>query len=265
MGRPSFYSIGFHTFCISVFLFLILPLFVVFPMSFSSSAILEFPPPDYSLRWYKEYLGSRAWISATVLSVNVATCTMVLSTILGTLASLGFARAKFRGKEIINALIISPMIVPVIIIAIALYFVFARIGLIGSPFGLILAHTLLALPLVIINVTASLKGFDERLEQAAMNLGANRLQTFLHVTLPLIAPGIGSGALFAFIASFDEVVIALFVTGSRAVTLPRQMWDGIRMEVNPTISAVATILVIVSVIILFSAAMLKRIYERRRM
>jgi putative spermidine/putrescine transport system permease protein len=261
---PNLPSIGLTLFCATVFIFLMLPLFVILPISFSASPYLEFPPRGFSFQWYQRYLHSSAWIDSTLLSIRVALLTTFFSTVIGTLASLGLAKSKFRGKRFINALIISPMVVPAIIIAVSFYFLFAKWNLIGTASGLILAHTVMALPFVVVNVTAALKGFDERLEQAAMNLGANRFETFMKITLPLISPGVITGALFAFITSFDEIVIAIFIAGSRAATLPKQMWDGIRMEINPTTAAVSTLLVAISILLLLTVEMLRRHSEKKK-
>jgi putative spermidine/putrescine transport system permease protein len=257
-------SAGLPLFCGLVFFYLILPICIILPISFSASPYLEFPPRGFSLQWYQRYFESSGWIDATVLSLQVAVVVTFFATVIGTAAALGLARGRFRGKQWIHALIISPMVIPAIIIAIAFYFLFAGWKLIGTPTGLILAHTVMALPFVVVNVTAALKGFDERLEQAAMNLGANRLQTFFRITLPLISPGVFTGALFAFITSFDEIVIAIFIAGSRAATLPKQMWDGIRMEINPTTAAVSTLLVSVSVILLLLVEWLRRYSEKKK-
>ena len=257
-------SVGLALFCSLVFLFLILPVCIILPISFSASPYLEFPPRGFSLQWYHRYFQSSAWIDSTLLSIRIALIVTFFSTLIGTLASLGLARSRFKGKEVINVLIISPMVVPAIIIAVAFYFLFAGWKLIGTSTGLILAHTVMALPFVVVNITAALKGFDERLEQASMNLGANRFQTFMRITLPLISPGVITGALFAFITSFDEIVIAIFIAGSRVATLPKQMWDGIRMEINPTTAAVSSILVGVSILLLFSVEMLRRHSDKRK-
>jgi putative spermidine/putrescine transport system permease protein len=247
-----------------VLLFLVLPLFIIIPISFSAGSYLEFPPPGWSVRWYAAYVGDRNWREATSLSLRVALATTVLATVLGTAAALPLARRRFRGQLAVLAFLYSPLVVPVIVTAIALYFFLAGVRLIGSFVGLLLAHTILALPFVIITVSAALRGFDESLEEAAMNCGATRLVTFTRVTLPLIAPGVLSGALFAFITSFDEIVITMFISGTHAVTLPKQMWDGIRDEVNPTIAAVASLLVGVSCGVLFLVNLFGRRAERLR-
>jgi putative spermidine/putrescine transport system permease protein len=239
-----------------VILFLILPIFIVIPISFSSSSYLQFPPKGFSLQWYKKFFNSYTWTTALFTSIKVAVATTILATLLGTLASFSFVRGRFKGKELLYPFILSPMVIPIIIFAIAVYFFFSKLHLIGKPAGLILAHTVLAVPFVIINVSATLKGFDINLEKAAMNLGARPLQTFLRITFPLIKPGVITGALFAFITSFDEIVVAMFISGTTAVTLPKRMLEGIRSEINPTISAVSTIEIAAVLIILLTTGLI---------
>jgi putative spermidine/putrescine transport system permease protein len=262
---PKFFSGKWllYILCTIIFLFLILPIFVIIPISFSSARFLQFPPQGFSLQWYADYFGSRTWISATLLSFKVGIITMLCATFFGTLASLALVRGNFKGKKLIYGILLSPLIIPFIIVGVALYYFFSKLHLIGSMWGLVIAHTCLALPFVVVNVTATLQGFDITLERAALSLGASRLMTFIKVTFPLIRPGVITGALFAFITSFDEVVIAIFISGSRTVTLPKQMWDGIRVSINPTISAVASLLIIFSVLLLFSTEMLRRYSERK--
>lgn len=247
-----------------VLIYLVFPVFVVAPVSFSSAKYLQFPPPGWSLQWYDNYFQRPGWIPATLLSIRVALVTAVLATVLGTAASLGLVRGRFPGRDAINSFIVSPLVVPAIIVAIGVYFVYAQARLVGSWWGLVLAHTALALPFVVTNVSATLHGFDERLEYAAMNLGANRWQTFRRVTLPIIQPGVLAGALFAFITSFDELIVALFISGTGAVTLPRKMWDSLRQEIDPTIAAVSTILITISIIVFVSAELLRQRAERSR-
>jgi len=247
-----------------IILYLIFPILVVIPLSFSSAHYLTFPPPGFSLQWYHKFFSRSDWRNAAFLSLWVASSVMVLATLLGTAASLGLVRGRFRGRQSINTFLVSPMVVPSIIVAIGLYFFYARIGLIGHPIALIVAHTALAVPFVVVNVSATLYGFDERLEFAAMNLGANRWQTFRQVTLPIIQPGVMAGALFAFITSWDELIVALFVSGTGAVTLPRKMWDSIRFEIDPTIAAVSTLLILVTATLFISAELLRRRSERLR-
>jgi putative spermidine/putrescine transport system permease protein len=247
-----------------VLAFLVFPVFVVAPVSFSSAKYLQFPPPGWSLQWYENYFSRPGWIPATFVSIRVAIITTMLATTLGTAASLALVRGRFPGRNAVNSFMVSPLVVPGIIVAIGIYFFYAQARLVGNPLGLALAHTALALPFVVTNVSATLHGFDERLEYAAMNLGANRWQTFRRVTLPIIRPGVFAGALFAFITSFDELIVALFVSGTGAVTLPRKMWDSLRQEIDPTIAAVSTILITLSIVILLAAELLRQRAERTR-
>lgn len=240
--------------------FLILPVTVIFPLSFSASPYLEFPPRGWSLQWYRNYFGRPDWIGATFLSLKVGVATSMLATCIGTLAAFGFTRRQFSGQNLLLGLVLSPILMPGIIVAVAVYFFYARIGLVGNPLGLVLAHTVLATPFVVLTVTASLKVFDRTLELAGMSLGGTPLYTFVRVTLPLIRPGILSGAIFAFVTSFDELIVALFVSGTTSVTLPKRMWDGVRVELDPTIAAVAAVLVTVSAV---SYALLRLLQARQ--
>jgi ABC-type spermidine/putrescine transport system permease subunit II len=183
---------------------------------------------------------------------------MVVATLIGTLASIAIVRSDFPGKRIVLGLLLSPIIVPTIILAIALYYLFARYGLIGSKLGLVLAHTVLAVPYVIVVVSAGLERIDFSLEQAAWTLGAGKIKAFVKVTLPLMRPAVLTAALFSFLASFDEVVIAIFISGTSATTLPKKMWDGIREEIEPTIAAVAALLIALSLVLVFIAEFLRR-------
>jgi putative spermidine/putrescine transport system permease protein len=234
------------------------------PLSFSSASYMSFPPPGLSLRWYANFFGRSDWLDAAWLSVWIGCAVMALATLLGVPAAIAIVRARFRGKALLIGFIVSPVIAPVIIVAIGIYFFYARLGLVGNPVGLVIAHTCLAVPFVVINVAAALQGFDERLERAAMNLGATPWHTFWQVTFPIIRPGIFAGALFAFISSFDELVVALFVSGSTAVTLPRKMWDSIRFEIDPTIASVSTILIVLTAALFLTAELLRRRSERLR-
>jgi putative spermidine/putrescine transport system permease protein len=231
-----------------ILLVMIAPIVVVVLLSFSSASYLTFPPPAFGVRWYREYLGSRDWLAATWLSVEVAVAVVVFATVLGTAATLGLARLPKVARMLAAGLILSPLIMPVIIVSIGVYYAFARYGLVGTPAGLVLAHTCLAVPFVVTSVGASLAGFDRRLEMAALSLGATPFGTFRQVTLPLILPGVLVGALFAFITSFDELVVALFLSGANAVTLPRRMWEDLRYALDPTIAAVSTLTILVTVV-----------------
>jgi putative spermidine/putrescine transport system permease protein len=250
------------TLVIFVLLFLALPLFIVFPISFSSSSYLEFPPKNLSLKWYQDYFSSHVWLSATLLSLKVALMTMLLTSVIGTLAAFGFARTRLKGKGVFFLLTLSPMLVPTIVISVAAYSLFAKLYLIENFWGLVIGHSLLASPFVLINVFASLQGFDITLERASTSLGATKLRTFYHVTFPLIRPGIMTGALFAFLISFEELVISMWVSGSR-YTLPVKMWMDVRLEINPTLAAVSSLLIVFSIIIFLSIYAIQRRTERR--
>lgn len=241
-----------------ILLFLILPVFIIIPLSFSSQRYLEFPPKGFSFQWYISFFSDYNWTMATWTSFKIAFSVAILSTILGTLSSYFFVRAKCKGKNLIYTFMLSPMIIPAIVFAIAVYFFFAKLKLIGSVVGMILAHTVLAVPYVIVIVTATLQGFDMNLERAAMSLGANRLKTFRKVIFPLVRTGVLSGALFAFLTSFDEVIIAIFISGTTAHTLPKRMWETITMETDPTITAIATMLIFLTVGLLLVIEIFRR-------
>ena len=191
-------------------------------------------------------------MEATWTSLQVASITCVAATVLGTILAIVLVKGRFPGKNLIFALALSPMIIPFIITAIAIYFFYSRLHMVGTISGVVIAHTILAIPYVLVIVSAALKGFDETLERASLSLGANPLKTFLLVTLPVIKPGVISGALFAFITSFDELVVIIFIAGTHAVTLPKRMWDGIRLEIDPTIAAVASLLIIFSIVLMIT-------------
>lgn len=240
-----------------VLLFLALPILLIVVVSFSSASYLTFPPPAFGLRWYRAYFTSSDWLAATWLSLTIGAAVVVLATTLGTLAVLGLGRLPRATRAVVAALVLSPMIVPGIVVAIGVYYAFARYGLIGTPIGLVLAHTCLAVPFVVTSVGASLAGFDRRLEQAARSLGATPWGAFRQVTLPLIRSGVLIGALFAFITSFDELIVALFLSGSGAITLPRRMWDDLRFSIDPTIAAVSTLIILLTALLLGGAHLLR--------
>ncbi len=241
-----------------VLVFLVLPITIIVPLSFTSGQYLQFPPPGFSLHWYQRFLGRPEWLASLWLSLEVAVLSTMMTVILGVLASLGLVRGRFPGKAAIYAAILSPLIVPTIITAIAVYFFFARLKMIGSPLAMALGHTVVALPLVVVIVSATLQGFDLRLEQAAVSLGANRLQAFRRVTLPLIAPGVVSGALFAFLTSFDELLIPLFLAGPTSLTLPVRIWNSVTLSVEPTIAAVSSFLIGVALLVLVAGNLLRQ-------
>lgn len=242
--------------------FLVVPCLIVIPMSFSESQYLEFPPRAWSLRWYEAYLGSEEWRDATIVSVQVAALSTLLSTVLGTLAAYGLFRRRGWLASAARGVIMLPMVVPLILVAIGTFFVYARLELNNTITGLVLAHTILALPFVLIAVGNGLKGFDMNQERVAMSLGATRLRAFLTVTLPQIRVSVLSAALFAFVTSFDEVVVALFVASGSNATLTRRMFANIRDQVDPTVAAVSSLLIGLSILVLVLTQLLQRKTER---
>jgi putative spermidine/putrescine transport system permease protein len=309
LERVWYYS--FRVICALIFLFLIAPIIVVIPLSFNAEPyftftekMLKLDPAGYSMRWYDTLLtlGSSApdgprdsawwsktwetatWFKAAKNSLWIGFWATILATSLGTLAALGLSRPEMPYRRLIMALLISPMIVPIIIIAVGMSFFFAKacvdtgssLGFLAAPFlsskgclansdlGVIVAHAVLGIPFVIITVTATMSGFDQSLIRASASLGANPRVTFFKVIMPLILPGVISGALFAFVTSFDEVVAVLFIAGPEQQTIPRQMFNGIREQISPAILAVATILVIVSIALLATVELLRRRSERLR-
>lgn len=250
--------------CGAILLFLIAPILVIIPLSFNSTPFFTYPIPGFSLRWYEEFFLTSRWQGALHNSIFVAVSVTLLSTILGTLAALGLSRPNFPWRTAVMTLLISPMIVPVVITAVGIYFFYADVGLLNTYIGLILAHTTLATPFVVITITATLTGFDHSLTRAAAGLGAPPITVFSKITLPLILPGMISGALFAFLTSFDEVVVALFVASADQRTLPKVMFSGIREEISPTITAAATVLTVFSIVVLATTGLLRRRSERLR-
>ncbi|MEX2650655.1 MAG: ABC transporter permease [Alphaproteobacteria bacterium] len=256
--------VAFRVICVVVFVFLVVPVLIVIPLSFNSEAFFTFPMPGLSLRWYEDFFGSERWLTAIKNSAIIASSTTVFATTLGTLAALGLSRAGFPGRALVMSLLISPIIVPVVISALGMYFFYNTLGLISTIPGIILAHTALATPFVVITVTATLMGFDHTLTRAAAGLGGRPHTVFFRVILPLILPGVISGALFAFITSWDELIVVLFIASPETRTLPRQMFSGIRDQISPTITAAATILICLSVVLLTTVELLRRRSEKLR-
>jgi putative spermidine/putrescine transport system permease protein len=238
--------------------FLVVPTLIIVPMGFSSSQILTFPPPGWSLQWYEKMVTDTQWTTGFFNSFQVATVTAIVSTILGTLAALGMVRGRFPGKSVANALILSPLIVPVIIIAIGMFSLYVRWKITGSLVGLVAAHSALAIPFVMINVSTGLRTMDRNLELAAQNLGAGPGRTFTRITFPILLPGVLTGALFAFLTSWDEVVVAIFLTTSKFRTLPVEMWEQVRQVVDPTVAAVATSVLAVTTTVLLLVFVVRR-------
>ncbi len=277
--------------CAAIFLFLILPVLIIIPLSFNvepyfsfTEGMLKLDPDAYSLRWYKDIFtngmanpnetdrakwfadtwNNGQWVRAARNSFFIAICATILATVLGTLAALGLSRPEMPYRSLITSLLISPMIVPLVITATGMFFFYSSIGIAKTYLGVILAHVTLGVPFVIITVTATLVGFDRSLIRASQNLGANGWTTFRKVIMPLIAPGMISGALFAFVTSLDELVTVLFLAGVEQRTIPRQMWSGIREQISPTILAVATVLVLFSIALLTVVELLRRRSEKMR-
>ncbi|MCH2293336.1 MAG: ABC transporter permease [SAR324 cluster bacterium] len=275
---PPYLSLGeriwyyaFRILCGAIFFFLVFPLVVIIPLSFNAvpfftftKEMLAFDPAGYSLKWYEDFFTNLNWQGAVQNSVIIAIFSTLISTTLGTLAALGLSRAQMPYRTLIMSILISPMIVPLIISAAGMFFFYSRIGIQGTHIAVILAHAALGTPFVVITVTATLSGFDNNLIRASSSLGAPPSTTFFRVIVPLITPGVISGALFAFITSFDEVVVVLFVGSYRQRTIPWQMFSGIREQISPTILAVATLLVVVSILLLFTIELLRRRNERLR-
>ena len=273
---PIHYRIWHYTYliiCGLVFFFLIAPLFVILPLSFNaeqyihfSAKMLALDPEGFSLRWYEDmiYGTKNPWGLATKNSLIIAFFATIGSTLLGTVAALGLSSRHMPYKAAFMALLISPMIVPLIISGTAIFFFMAKVGLAATHTGIIIAHIILGTPFVVITVTATLTGFDHSVTRAAASLGSNPVHTFRKITLPLIMPGVISGALFAFVTSFDEVIVVLFLAGLENTTIPIQMWVGLREQLSPTILAVATCLIVMSTLILVSAELLRRRSERLR-
>ncbi len=261
----------FKVLCGLILFFLIAPIVVIIPLSFNAENFFTFTPgmlafeaDAYSFKHYQDFFSNPDWQQALVNSVQIAPVATLLSVSLGTLAAVGLSQDHVPFRRAIMAILISPMIVPLIISAAGMYFFYSRIGLQGTYIGVVLAHAALGIPFVIITVTATLVGFDRSLTRAAANMGADPVTTFFKIQMPLILPGVISGGLFAFITSFDEVVVVLFVGSAGQKTLPWQMFTGLREQISPTILAVATILVGISIALLTTVELLRRRSERLR-
>jgi mannopine transport system permease protein len=241
-----------------VLIFLILPTLIVIPMSLGTASYIEFPPRGLTLKWYLDYFRDPDWMAATWFSFRIAAATTVTSCVIGTLAAIALVRGKLPGKELLQALTLSPLVVPHIVVAVAIYLMFAPLGLTGNFFGFLIAHTMLSVPYVVITVTAVLQRFDVTLELAALNCGATRKQAFFHVVLPNIMPGVAAGGVFAFLASFDEATVAFFISGVGGKSITRKMFEDIDFNLTPIIAAVSTVLVIVSLLMMGGVKWLQR-------
>lgn len=241
-----------------VLLFLLAPILAILPLSFSASDILRLPPEGWSLRWYAALLSSERWLLAARNSLLVAGATTLLGTVLGTLAALGLHFGRFPGRGAVLALLAAPVVIPSIVTAAALFLAYSAVGLAGTLVGLVLAHTVISVPFVVLAVLASLRGFDPALLRAAASLGAPPAAAFRRVVLPLIAPGVAAGAVFAFATSFDEFILTLFLAGPGQFTLPRQIYAAVRDVWDPTICAAAVLLFLASMLLLLASEALRR-------
>lgn len=278
MALPNYASTGqrvwhysYLTICALIFFFLIFPIMVIIPLAFNAQDFFTFTPEmlrleasGYSLKHFDDFFNNPDWYRPLLNSLKIAPMATVVSVSLGTLAAIGLSQSHVPFRRAIMAILISPMIVPLIISAAGMYFFYSTIGLQGTYWGVVLAHAVLGIPFVIITVTATLVGFDKSLTRAAANMGAGPVRTFFKVQMPLILPGVISGGLFAFITSFDEVVVVLFVGSAGQKTLPWQMFTGLREQISPTILAAATVLITISVLLLITVEMLRRRSERLR-
>jgi putative spermidine/putrescine transport system permease protein len=244
----------FVLFCALVLLYLILPVLIIVPMSFSSARFLTFPPPSLSLRWYQEYVDSSAWMQATRITLTVAALTVLIATPLGVAAAYAISHSKLRIMRLIHVTLLLPLVVPIIITAVGIYFVYARVGLVATLPGLVLANVMLGLPYVVISVVAGLQSFDATQEMVARSLGMNRLRSFFSVTLPQIKASVVTGGIFAFISAMDETIVALFISGGQYQPLTKRMFTALRDEIDPTIAAISTLMTAASFLLVLIAS-----------
>jgi putative spermidine/putrescine transport system permease protein len=244
-----------------IMLLLVLPTLIVIPMSFSASQYLEFPPREWSFRWYEHYFNSPEWIQATITSLKAGFLTMLVTTPVGIAAAYGLFISNHRATQFLFILLITPIMIPVILIAIGAFYVYVQIKLVNSLAGLVIAHSILALPLVLFVVSAALKSFDMNLEMAARSMGASRWKAFMMVTLPQIRFSVVTAALLSFLTSFDEVIIAMFVSGGQNSTLTRNMFNALRDQIDPTIASISTIMIVISSTLLILAQVFGRARE----
>lgn len=259
MARPVLWTLG-----AVLILFLVAPIAIVVLTSLNPSPYMEFPPAALSLRWYQNFLASPHWTGPALLSLRVAALVSVLSTVFGTMAAIGIVRGRFPGRQILEVFLLSPMVVPIVVLALGLYFLFSATHLLNSPLALVLGHTIVAMPIVIILVRAGLRTTDPAAELAARSLGANFWGALWHVTLPALRGSIAAAAVFSFLISFDEVVVAVFVGGPDATTLPKRMWESIRFEIDPTLTAISSLLTLLVIVLLLGAEGARRVVAQGR-
>jgi ABC-type spermidine/putrescine transport system permease subunit II len=258
------FRIGLGAFTVLTFFYLVLPTFVIIPLSFSSSLYLSFPPPGWSVRWYVNLWHSDTYLLAVSNSVRIGLPAALIATGLGTLAAIGLVRGRPRAGRALSALVIAPMMLPQIILAIGLFSILAKFGLTGGYAGVILGHSVVCMPLVFITVAAALRSYDPNFELAAMTMGANWWNTFRFVTFPMVRLGMAIGAIFAFSFSFDEIILALFLTNAQTLTLPKQLYGELRFNMTPTIAAASTLVITLSLLLLAASALLDRRSRRAR-
>ncbi len=246
----------------AILVFLLLPSVLVVPMSFSATSYLRFPPAGFSLRWYRAFFDDPEWISASLFSLEIAAMTTLAAAVIGTMAAVALVRGRLVAKDTISALVLAPLIVPHVIVAIAVYFQFAPLGRVGTRLGFVLIHTALAVPYVVLVVTAALQRVPPSLEMAGLNLGASRLRCFHSITLPLIAPSITAGAVFAFLASFDETVVSFFISGVEHKTVTRKMFEDIEFNLSPVIAAASTLFVAATVLLMLLGTQARKVRIR---
>jgi len=244
-GRTG--DLALSTFSVAVVLFLCLPILIVVPMSFSSAKSLAFPPPGLSLRWYVSFFGDERWIEAGINSLILAASSSTIALVLGTLAAYGLVRGRYPGRALLESNFMAPMIIPPIILAIALFIAFAKLGFLGSFWGLIIAHTVLVIPYSVLIMSVAIQSFDRDIELVAMTLGASRTRVLIQIVLPNLVPSALAAMIFAFVISFDEVIVTLFLSGTH-LTIPKRMFNELILQINPTITAIATLLIFASVI-----------------
>lgn len=255
-------SLILNAYVYAVLVFILLPILIILPMAFSETTYLTFPPEGFTFRWFEAFFGDRRWMAAMWFSVRIAALTAIVTAVVGTMATYALVRGAGSMGTVFQALLIGPIVVPHIALAVALYLFFQSTGLSGTTLGYVLAHSLIAMPFTVFTVAAALSSVDPALEDAAMSCGASRFTAFRLITLPIILPNVISGALFAFIISFDEPVIAFFLAGIRDKTLPRMMFDDIEQNLTPVIPAIAVLLTVLSIAVLLGAALLKRMADR---
>ncbi|PWC13447.1 ABC transporter permease [Brenneria corticis] len=249
-GRPGLFSL---IMALLVLLFLALPIIIIFPLALSPSAYLTFPPGGFSLRWVEKVLTDSAWLDSLWLSFRIAIMSTLLAMLLSLLLALALVRYRFSGKKIIYVLVLLPLIVPNIIAALSLFFFFSSVDIFNSISAIIIGHTIISLPIATIIISSTLQGIDSQLEYSAMSLGAGNFTVFRRITFPLAAPGMISAAIFSFLSSFDELLIAMFMAGNEAQTLSVRIWNSVQFQLDPTIAAVSVLLVLITIITLLTA------------